>query len=381
VSFFAVLDRDTPGLRVLQAHFNLWSLGALFRRIFVCDVGLLLQAPSDHTLDRVSIVIPFSIYNEETHDLIELIQVKDIAVLVFGEPVEVRNPPRAEPLIATAADTFSLKRLSLHRATYKEIGPPATATLCSMPLDTPIEPGATGYVRMRFRVRKQGRAWQWRRHIFGVRRALIDVRVNDVRESVQRPELRELERHIIAIESLHFFVIADWQFQMRVASPQQKLKIRVLEGGVWERYLRRAPDLFRRAKLVIYHFTARGQQDPIVDTVNPFRAFLDLSSDDSMAGWRMAVVQLVVVAVTVWTIVDSGASRIGNATAAVISGLALVPLGFNGYGSVIGLLVLLSIVLAVVPPTRHAVVWTWRWLGRIVRSVEDSVLYRAASSV
>jgi len=379
VSFFAVIAEDgVPPLTLKELHVNLWSLGALFRRIFVCDIGLLVEAAAGQPVTKVTIVLPFSVYADETRDLFDVLQVREVAVLVFGEPVAICQPATAEPTISikTGADKieYPLKRLQIHNATFEEIRHQAIATLCSIPLDVPIQAGSMGYLRLRFRVKKRGRTWQWRRQVFGVRRALVDIRVNDVRESVKQQKLLDIERRIVPMppNALHVFVTADWQFQMRVASPYQP-RIRILEGRVWERYLNRAPDFFRRAKMVIYHWF---NENP-VDAVNPFRIFLDLSTDESIEGWRYVVLQFLIVATALWIAVGGGASRLGNAGRAIAAGFGSIPVGLNGYGSVVGAMFIAGGIIAVAPPLRRATSLVWLSLGRVVRALEDRVLYAA----
>jgi hypothetical protein len=337
-------------------------------------MGLLIEAAAGYPVNKVAIVLPFSVYADETRDLFEVLQIRDVAVLVFGEPVAICQPATAEPTLSIKTGPnkidYPLKKLQLHNASFEEIRHQAIATLCEIPLDVPIQGGSTGYVRLRFRVRKRGRTWQWRRNVFGVRRALVDIRVNDVRESVRQQKLSDVERRVAAMKALHVFVTADWQFQMRVASPYQP-RIRILEGRVWERYLNRAPDFFRRGKLVIYHWP----NDNLVDTVNPVRIFLDLSTDESIVAWRYVVLQILIVAAALWIAVGSGAGRLANAGRASAAGFGSIPLGLNGYGSVVGALFIAGGIIAVAPPLRRAMHLAWLGLGRVVRGLEDRVLY------
>ena len=66
--------------------------------------------------------------------------------------------------------------------------------------------------------------------------------------------------------------------------------MRVLEGRVWENYLRRKTDLFRLEKMVIYYWRkGKSTEDsslansPKTDIVTPFRAFLDLNKTNGFS--------------------------------------------------------------------------------------------------
>lgn len=128
----------------------------------------------------------------------------------------------------------------------------------------------------RFAVDSLGRAWTWRRSLLVRRNATVDLRVCDLRETQTLPDGNNYEQQVVAINQLNCFVITPASFRTSRASPQTRY-VRLLEGHVWESYLRRATDLRRSAKLVINYWRSEGE----VNTLNEFRAFLDLRRE----GW------------------------------------------------------------------------------------------------
>jgi len=357
-----------PSPIVEQCHINFWSLGALFRRVYVCDVGLQLKAPpGEAPVQEIRLLLPFEAESRGFTDLYSIMSVHENFKLVFGEPLETlsSNPPTYK----TTSATYRLQRLSTTESELKASRGTAAATIGTLRLTSAIPPGETAYVRLRLRVGKRARVWLWQRQFFVRRRALIDLRVADLRESLIDRTLVELEDRILPVAELYMFVIADWALQHRVSSPPLR-HIRVLEGRVWEPYLNRATDLRRKGKLVIYYWKSTQE----TTAVNPFRAFLDLSIDDSVMSWRHLAAIALVIGLALWVQgggAGSDLSRLGNWS---LSFAARVPIGIEA--TVVGLVVLWATLYAVFDTVKRQSKDLWRSARRLLRFVEDDLLYR-----
>ena len=146
-------------------------------------------------------------------------------------------------------------------------------TVCDVPLSNPIRAGQQRYVRVRFSIRHPRRVWTWRGLPVVRKGALVDIRVNDVRETISAGLQELMHGHVLPISSLNVFVIAPWGLREVLEHPEFRY-VRILEGRAWERYLRWSTGILRPAKLVIYSWR---QTD--VSTTSPFVGFLRFTAD------------------------------------------------------------------------------------------------------
>jgi hypothetical protein len=145
----------------------------------------------------------------------------------------------------------------------------------SLKLSNSISKDPDSYIRVRFRIRNAGRTWTWKKSGLAKNGALIDLRVADLRETTFEECWMAFRDKIISIGKLNIFVIAPTWLQLRAISPPYHY-MRLFEGRIWEKYLRRAVDLRRREKLVIYQWRNNSKA---VNASNPFHVFLDLSQE------------------------------------------------------------------------------------------------------
>ena len=280
---FCAVIRTTPGddFTVAECHINLWSLAGIFkRRRFFLDVGLRLRA-GDKEVSAIELALPLGIYGKEAHgleDLYDLMLDTNVSQLIFGGHVEVdREKSRLRYDSSTlgpreielaALDLPSCKRNSGYSG--KEF------SYWLLQLNAPIRREPDTYLRVRFKVRNLGRTWIWKKSGLARNGALLDLRVTDLRESYVETEWRPSPDKLVPIDNLRLFVIAPSWLQLRAVSPPYHY-MRLFEGRVWEKYLKRAVDLRRREKLVIYQW--RNKQEVAVSPANPFHAFIDFSQE------------------------------------------------------------------------------------------------------
>jgi hypothetical protein len=309
-TFAVVQHSGQPAFTVDACHLNLWSLSGLFgRRVFLWDVGLTLEAAgagSDKEVSKIDLLLPFATEPDAFKDLSKEILDQDVARLIFGKSVSAdastkmvtfpadakRQPLKVEPIFKATLDDDFQKDKWLRRANL---------SLWTVEFASPVKHGQKVYVRMRFRMRTQGRTWVWER---SKRVALIDVRVADIREIIVPSEagakLEAVGERFVPLSRVHVFVIVPGSLLPR-AIGQSLRYVRLFEGRVWEHYLGgRAVNLGSPEKLTIYQWrfpeedgaagTRSVPADPnkagiapaapaTVNTTNPFRAFLVASEE------------------------------------------------------------------------------------------------------
>jgi hypothetical protein len=272
MGFFAVL-RDEPedNFDVIACHLNLWSLGGLFgHRVFLFDVGLRLKNKQERGLTKIRLAIPFGTDKESLEDLHDLMLNQSSARLIFGKPVTIDGSTiDYEGGVQVLVANISSNESQLHTE-LSDLG--KGYSLWTIKISPSIKSGEECYARVRFELRNLGRAWVWKRSGLAKTGALVDLRVADVRQAVS--EWNALEDQIVPIQGINVFVISPASLQFRATSPSFHY-MRLLEGRVWEPYLRRSSDFRRSAKLVIFEW--RNNAGSQVDPAHPFRVLLDLS--------------------------------------------------------------------------------------------------------
>lgn len=371
MSLFAVISEGENAAPVIEVmHINYWCLGGLFRRVFLCDVGVKFTA-HDRPVDRILIVVPFTASSDDLIDLYDTMAQHNVSSLVFGEPLTSVTIDGGVHTIKTADDEeFRLHKLALHKSAFEPVPGPNPATICTIWVDPTVPVGDSAYFRARFRVADPGRTWLRGRRLLRTARALVDVRVNDMREVVDQPRLLEQRVRVLDIKQLNVFVIDDWRMQMRVASPATR-HIRILEGHAWERYLGRTTDLLRRDKLVIYYW--RPDPEEAVTRNKPFRAFLDLSSEQSLGSIRQLFALFLIVLIGTWIGAGTGLRRIQDTVEWLAAEAGRIHWGTIEF-TVVGTLVFVSALVGIIlflPALAGLKSWLWggafsfgRWLER-----------------
>lgn len=163
MSFFAVLNSSADTVekpfQVSRLHLNLWSLAAIGarRRMFLFDVGVEIHADeSGDAVTEISLALPFDTLGPRS--LIDKVQTPKIAGLIFDSKIAHLEGGRIG-----INDQEALKPVDVRvrEATRDRSYTAKGFTLWKLPLSTPIEPGSSGYVRLRFPVLSTGRTWQW----------------------------------------------------------------------------------------------------------------------------------------------------------------------------------------------------------------------------
>jgi hypothetical protein len=364
MGFFAVLkEPDQPRFTVKKLDINVWCLPGLFaRNILVCDVGLRLQ--SDNEFDQFALGIPFGTTEGGLEDLVPLMQDSPATTgLVFGRPC-VPTPRDGRVVVDHGTGPMSLAFVDVGKTTYDEGRSNQNFSLWHLHVNGTLPADMDSYLRMRFAVDSLGRAWTWRRSLLVRRNATVDLRVCDLRETQTLPDGNNYEQQVVAINQLNCFVITPASFRTSRASPQTRY-VRLLEGRVWESYLRRATDLRRSAKLVINYWRSEGE----VNTLNEFRAFLDLRRE----GWTelLAMFTLALMAVLAGVALLSAPAELAESPVVKFAEDVWSLTGLHitlGVGAIVALLLGAARLIS-------SLLKRWQWLRHRLRAAE-SAIYR-----
>jgi hypothetical protein len=237
--------------------------------VFLFDVGLRLKNKREKGLAKVRLAIPFGTDKESLEELHDMLLNQSAARLIFGRPVKIDGSKidydaGAQILVATVSSGESELRTEFS-------DPRKGYSVWTIKISPTVKKDEECYVRVRFELHNMGRAWVWKRSGFAKTGALVDLRVADVRQATSK--WNALEDQIVPIQGINVFVISPASLQFRATSPSCHY-MRLLEGTVWEPYLRRKSGM-RSQKLVIYEW--RNEKDSVIDSAHPFRVLLDLS--------------------------------------------------------------------------------------------------------
>lgn len=303
MGFFAVLSDEgaanDPGHYVKRCHLNLWSLPSIVpgRRLLYLDVGLEVQA-GESQVSSVQVLLPFRLEegawpdtSDVLQDLYTAITDQTTAELVFGGPVDIRQQG-GEHFIKVGDYDDEMKLVRVVPTSAKLVEGYAVrpdSTLVAISLNETIEPGASVYFRVRFRIFGSAPLWRWTRATGG---AQVDFRVSDVRESRFVETERHLRRRLLEIDQANVFLMAHPRMELRARSPEFKY-LRTLEPDVWRNYLKGASYRGSGGALLVYYWRhamrAKEQGGPrSADPIradNPFRVFLDFHRPAARTWW------------------------------------------------------------------------------------------------
>lgn len=277
MGFFGVAAADEgETLAIERCHINLWTLGGLFGyRVYCFDVGLLIRANSQ-PVKKLRIGLPLATAEAPQQALGSLrgaVGNPKVAALIFAREDVLDNGSLV--IEDEKVPILDIDRPQCEIAT----GPRAKHfSLWTLRLSPELKPGGVGYLRVRFYVRTPGRLWLWQRSFLSKNRAVVDLRVNDVREAQSVTDIAGFTRCLLPLGKLDAFVIAPGSFSPAVTTPEANY-IRGLEGSVWEGYLGRRTDIRGNEKFLVHHWDGDG------DTVTkeaPFRGFIQLERRRSL---------------------------------------------------------------------------------------------------
>lgn len=303
MGFLAVLtSKNGPAFDVLECHVNVWVVPGLIpgHHTVLWDLGLLIVAPADMPVEAVEVLLPFDTEpadkkrresRQVVSDLFEPLRDEDVTSLVFGSSVRVRSRDSGDLEVEGERQPLWLTPVVVADAAREEPDRPDRSHW-HLPLLRAIPEGESRYIRVRFRVYRPGRTWQWKRSGFGKNGARLDVRIGDMRDGHPNLDLALRDR-MRPIEQLNFFVIAPWLFVPELASPELRYT-RVLEGGKWREYLGGVVSDSRLQRMLVHywrhppHHDAKvnaghggaktGSPTPRVITVDaPYRMYLDVT--------------------------------------------------------------------------------------------------------
>jgi hypothetical protein len=295
MSFFAVVRTGTSALfSVQKLDVNLWVLPGVFgRQVVLCDVGLrikLLESLDPSHVAEFDLALPFAADPNSLVDLVPIIRDnEELFSLIFGN---TGHRPFAHEgawffndgdgdmrFTAIEAEqcrermTSSDQDLSIWRITARRQACAADTSL---------------YIRVRFRVRRSGRAWAWQRSERRHSHAISDIRVNELRE---RPDLAgdapDFRNDAMDIARVNSFIIVPARLKAGRVNPLPDY-VRILESHAWQVYLRRSLGLGNEAFVITYWSMAN------VTAIRPFRAFIEVERRRPTA-IRAAMISIVVI--------------------------------------------------------------------------------------
>jgi hypothetical protein len=304
MGFFGIVRSNVgDDFEVVECHINLWALAGLFRRrCFYLDVGLRLRARQQGIM-TFDVLLPVGVYNKDAQgirDLYHALFDANVCQLIFGRRVEISNDSATLTYEGSDGEqALRLTQLDVPACTRVEEYSGKTFSYWRLRLNSAIRSEPDTYLRIRFVVQNCGRVWIWKRSGFARNGALVDMRITDLRESNVATEWAPDPDRLVPIQRLNLFTIAPSWLQLRAVSPHYHY-MRLFEGRVWERYLKRAFDPRRKEKLIIYQW--RNPDGP-VGPANPFHAFIDFSREFGLLRlanhFRTAVVVVLVGALAV----------------------------------------------------------------------------------
>ena len=290
MAVFGVYREHLPEDVALEAiHINVWALAkgprsflSDFRvnrsfelsKVFV-DVGLRLRL-STEAIQKVRLRAPAPYRGMESDDLSAVVLNETTNDLIFGTTVK------------TANDTIDFKRSSGNCVLDKVV---QIREFCVeqdgsmlLTLTSPVSKNAeyeTAYLRYRYRTTGRGilesKGWG-----FAKRGLLFDLRVNDIRETVElRAERKSL--NMLDAKSVNALLIYPSSYLKNSESPSSR-RTRLLEPKVWHTYLKTCGPYSVKRNYTISHW--HGED---VTHIKPLQAFAHLQKD---FGLQLAVFYL-----------------------------------------------------------------------------------------
>ncbi|MET8363203.1 hypothetical protein AB0J68_02135 [Micromonospora sp. NPDC049580] len=302
MGFFAVVRHPRPpAFEVCKLDINLWCLPGLFRRsLFLCDIGLKVR-PSSSALDSFRIAVPFGTAEGELTDVIPrmLNRTADLNLVFGNTAVSVATDGNGERVYDDGDGPMILMSLDTRKCVRDSKISTAEFSLWEIFPARAIEAEEEVYLRFRLPVRNPGRMWTW--HRLGHRRAgaLLDMRVNELRETVAVSSDLDWSHLVVDVQHVNCLAVVPASLQSYQQAPEMHYT-RILEGLVWEPYLDRAINLFSKSKVLVYFWRSKG----VVSRDNEFRSFAAFSRARGGSVMRTAMTAALFVSVLLFLTQD-----------------------------------------------------------------------------
>lgn len=257
MGFFAVLSNGGDGLArpsVEKLDVNFWVLPGLFARtLFLCDIGILLRAGTED-LTKFTLAVPFRTEDGDCRDLMPRMVNSPLDFrLIFRTPLQ--SSPQGTQFFTDDQTTVRVHSLDGNETKRDTTNSTDNLSIWNVAIEGKVQAGDVGYLRLRLEVRGTGRLWTWVSTVKGRARAVIDFRVNDLREAVAAPINITWDQRVLPVKKLNAFVMVPAIWELRRIAPDPEYN-RLLEGLVWEHHLDRAINLVRQSKLVVHRWKA-----------------------------------------------------------------------------------------------------------------------------
>jgi hypothetical protein len=283
-------ESESTDFLVESLHFNLWilPLGAAISTIwknrspyaYFVDIGLRLKLRSGSKVSKIDMYLPGKPDIEKSFvDLHDIVLNEKVNDLIFGTEVTSRNH----------SIKYTRNGVEIHDdvckiSSLKRIGAPNSGrhqlTLTSAAFaDTDDK---TLYMRFRYRCADASDLLISKGWGFAKRGFIIDLRVNDIRESINFYKENSPTR-MRKVGELNAFVVCSTLYLPLLDSPMFHYS-RILEPGAWDEYLQSCKPYDGANKLVIHQW--RGSD---ITYQKPFRAFAHLHKE---FGWLILTMYL-----------------------------------------------------------------------------------------
>lgn len=298
MSFFAVVRTGASAqFTVQKLDINLWVLPGVFgRQVLLCDIGLRIKLVENIDPNHVAefdLAMPFAGDPSSMIDLVPIIRDhEELFNLIFGNTGH-------RPFIHDGAWFFNdgegdMRFTAIEAEQCRERMTSSDQDLSIWRITARRQACAAGtslYIRVRFRVRRSGRAWSWQRSERHHSHAISDIRVNELRE---RPDLAgdapDFRNDAMDIARVNSFIIVPARFKAGRVNPLPDY-VRILESHAWQVYLRRSLGLGNEAFVITYWSMAD------VTATKPFRAFMEVERRRPTA-IRTAMISTIVILAT-----------------------------------------------------------------------------------
>jgi len=368
VGFFAVAPlQDDPDFDLIALHLNLWVLGGLFGyRAVYLDVGLRLR-PNEEQLGRFRLGLPIGTRDDSLVSLRDVMTDPVVASLIFAR----ENVIVGDHQLNLDGQRIPLLRLDSANSMREARGNHHDFSIWTIALAEPLEIGAEGYVRLRFKIKSLGRLWLWHRSLAARTAATADIRVADEREAQTVQYTETLTSRMVQADRIDAFIIAPEVFQPRLTSPDPAY-VRLLEGRVWEKYLHRATDIFRNEKFLVYRWRENN-----VSSGNPFRGLVQMSRERSLLPRMSELMPALIALVLAGFVFDLDFRDLSWIESAAGDVLAFV---FGGIGKTVVSLLGLTVVIGAVYLLRNLIRDLRRSFGGVLGRIDEWVYSRRGTN-
>eukprot|EP01093_Parvamoeba_rugata_P006000 TRINITY_DN1913_c0_g2_i4.p1 TRINITY_DN1913_c0_g2~~TRINITY_DN1913_c0_g2_i4.p1 ORF type:complete len:343 (+),score=8.07 TRINITY_DN1913_c0_g2_i4:299-1327(+) len=281
-----------PNFEVETLHFNLWIIPQKFRHVIFrrhtgrslvslfiprffrnyIDIGLRIKVVPGGELSHIEMHLPAVNEKEDLsfHDLSEVVLNDRINDLLFGRKVNVdvdngvieysRDGVKIIDKVIGVSNIVNLKNNGRYRIDFEK------------PLQASFDKEFY-YVRFRYECRNSDEILNEKGWGFAKLGFVVDLRLNDIRETVEFNEINQ-SHNMKDVKEFNAFIIHPTNFMRSAQSPSVHYS-RILEPNAWRPYLESCKPYSDARKYVINQWKTQG----VVTSSSPYRMFAQLQNE------------------------------------------------------------------------------------------------------